>query len=71
VQRGERFIITKHGRPVAELAPYSGHNAQAALAAISEMRKVRQALARRGLRLKDILKRGEQLRDLAHEGHRF
>ncbi|MEX0958523.1 MAG: type II toxin-antitoxin system prevent-host-death family antitoxin [Burkholderiales bacterium] len=71
VQKGEKFVITKHGRPVAELTPYSGHDADAAKAAVAEMRKLRDSLARKGLRLKDILKRGESIRDLTHDGHRF
>ena len=70
VQKGERFTITKHGRPVAELLPYSGHNAERARRAVARMRSARQGLAKRGVRLKDVLKRGETLRDLAHEGHR-
>jgi prevent-host-death family protein len=66
VQTGERFTITKQGRPVAELLPYCGNDAERALA---KMRSVRKALARRGVRLKDLLKRGESLRDLANEDH--
>lgn len=71
VQRGERFVITKHGRPVAELAPYGGHDLEGARHAVAEMRNARNALARRGVYLKDILKRGESLRELAHEDHRY
>ena len=70
VQRGERFVITKHGRPVAELTPYAGHDRERARRALAEMRRVRLALARRGVRLKDLLERGENLRDLVHQGHR-
>ena len=70
VQKGERFVITKHGRPVAELTPYAGHNTERARRALAEMRRVRLGLARRGVRLKDMLERGESLRDLVHEGHR-
>jgi prevent-host-death family protein len=71
VQKGERFTITKHGRPVAELVPHAGYDAERVRRAIAGMRSVRQRLARRGVRLKNVLKRGESLRDLAHEGHRF
>ena len=70
VQKGERFTITKHGRPVAELLPYSGHNKERARQAVARMRSARLALAKRGVRLRDVLKRGQSLRDLAHEGHR-
>jgi prevent-host-death family protein len=37
VQKGERFTITKHGRPVAELLPYAGHDVE----------RARQLLAKR------------------------
>ncbi|MEK7436804.1 MAG: type II toxin-antitoxin system prevent-host-death family antitoxin [Pseudomonadota bacterium] len=70
VQKGERFVITKHGRPVAELTPVGDRDAGRIRAAIGELRSVRKALARRGVRLKDVLRCGESLRDLAHQGHR-
>lgn len=71
VQKGERFVITRHGRPVAELTPVVDRDAARIRAAIGELRSVRKTLARRGVRLKDILRPGEGLRDLAHEGHRL
>jgi prevent-host-death family protein len=71
VRRGERFVITKHGLPVAELTPYAGHDREGARRVVAEMRSLRKALARRGVHLKDILKRGESLRELAHEDHRY
>ena len=70
VQKGERFVITRHGRPVAELTPVADRDAARIRLAIGELRSVRKALARRGVRLKDVLRPGESLRDLAHEGHR-
>lgn len=71
VQKGERFVITKHGRPVAELVPVADRDVQRIRRAIADLRAVRKNLARRGVRLKDILRKGESLRELAHEGHRF
>ena len=70
VEKGERFIITRHGRPVAELTPFGGRDAAGIRQAISELRSVRKAFGRRGIQLKDILQPGESLRDLAHKGHR-
>ena len=70
VQKGERFVITKHGRPVAELVPVAGRDVASIRRAIGDLRGVRKKLARRGVRLKDVLRFGESLRDLAHEGHR-
>jgi prevent-host-death family protein len=71
VQKGERFVITKHGRPVAELIPVSSRDGDAIRRAIAEVREVRAGLARRGLRLSKLLNAGEELPDLMHEGHRF
>ena len=70
VQKGERFVITRHGHPIAELIPVSGRNVERIRHAIASLRSVRKALARRGVRAKDILREGESLRDLAHQGHR-
>ena len=71
VQRGERFVITKHGKPVAELAPYAGPDREATQRVVAEMRELRHSLAQRGFRLADVLAPGETLRDLAHRNHRF
>lgn len=70
VEKGERFVITRHGRPVAELTPIAGRDAARIRQAIGELRNVRKALARRGVRLKDVLRSAESVRELAHEGHR-
>jgi prevent-host-death family protein len=71
VQRGERFLITKHGRPVAELIPVALRDSQQIRRAIAELRSVRRALARRDTRMRQIMRKGETLRALAHEGHRY
>ena len=70
VEKGERFVITRHGRPIAELTPIAERDAAGIRRAIAELRHVRKTLARRGVRLKDVLRPGESVRDLAHEGHR-
>ena len=70
VQQGERFIITKHGRPIAELAPVMRQDQESIQRAIRNLRSFRDELAQRGVRLRDMLQSGETLRDLAHEGHR-
>jgi prevent-host-death family protein len=69
VQQGERFVITKHGRPVAELVPVAARDSARIRDAIADLRKGRQALADRGLRLADVLRPGETLRELAQSGH--
>jgi len=70
VEKGERFVITRHGKPVAELIPIVAQDTAVIARAIAEIRAVRQRLARRGVRLRDVLgKKG--WRDLSHEGHRY
>lgn len=71
VQKGERFTITKHGRPVAELVPVTGRNVDDVCRALDELRSIRKQLARRGVRLGDVLGKGESTRDLTHSGHRY
>lgn len=71
VEKGERFVITRHGRPVAELVPVARRDEDSIRRAIDDLRAFRKTLARRGVRLRDLLKEGESLRDLAHQGHRY
>ena len=70
VQRGERFTITRHGRPVAELVPVRARDESAIRETLFLMRKRRQAFEHAGVRLRDALQPAESLRDLAHAGHR-
>jgi prevent-host-death family protein len=70
VQQGERFVITKHGRPVAELVPIAARDTAQIRQAVANLRHKRQELADRGLRMADVLRPGETLRDLAQSGHR-
>ena len=69
VQQGERFVITKHGRPVAELVPAATRDSERIREAVAGMRARRQALANRGIGVADILRPGETLRDLAQSEH--
>lgn len=71
VKRGERFVITKHGQPVAELVPVAGNDPERTKMAIEDLKELREDLKQRGVRLKDLLGKGESIRDLAHKGHRF
>ena len=71
VEKGERFIITRHGRPVAELAPVGKRDGDSIRRAIGDMRSFRDELKRRGVGMRDLLRKGETVRDLAHKGHRY
>lgn len=71
VEKGERFVITRHGRAVAELSPVGHKNDSNIRRAIGDLRSLRDELARRGVRMSDFLGEGQTLRDIAHEGHRY
>lgn len=71
VKKGERFTITVHGHPVAELVPLTRPDPETARRAIEELMRLRNGYAKRGFRLRSLLKRGETLRALAHKGHRY
>jgi prevent-host-death family protein len=59
VAEGERVVITRHGQPIAVLAPYSGPSADEVTDAVSALRRFRI-----GRRL------GAPVRDLIDEGRR-
>lgn len=71
VEAGERFTITRHGKPVAELVPATERDAQAVHDAVSGLREMRASFARRGVTLASLTEGGETLRDLTHKGHRY
>jgi len=71
VERGESFVITRHGKPVARLVAAVAHDGQAVRQALARLDARREALERRGVRLEDLLENGESARDLAHRGHRY
>lgn len=70
VEKGERFLITRHGRAVAELTPICTRDEQRIRRAIGDLRSFRAELAARGVRMRDFLRKNETARDLAHRGHR-
>ncbi|HNP29052.1 MAG TPA: type II toxin-antitoxin system prevent-host-death family antitoxin [Nitrospirales bacterium] len=71
IKKGERFTITKHGRPVAELVPVTRKDPEAVRHTINRIRSYRETLRKRGVSTQRLLKKNETLRDLAHVGHRY
>ena len=61
-EKGESFVITKHGRPVARLVPEGEGDRERAAAAGERLRKMRGTL--KGVTVED-------LQAARHEGHRF
>jgi hypothetical protein len=60
----------RYGRAVAELKPIGYRNEKNIRRAIAELHSFRDELARRGVQMRDLLRKGESVRDLAHKRHR-
>ena len=70
-QRGERFVITRHGKPVALLVPIGPSEDVSVLRAMEQVRTIRSRLASREISTASILGPDETPRQLAHRGHRY
>jgi len=60
VEKGERFIITRHGRPVAELRPVSYRSREDILGAIEGIKAFASTHRLRGLLLRDMIREGRK-----------
>ncbi len=65
-QKGERFVITKHGRPVAELVPVFRTDPDVVRRTIGGIHSFREILRKRGVRVERLLKKDQGLLVLAH-----
>jgi prevent-host-death family protein len=70
-ERGERFVITRHGKPVAQLIPLEEGDDTSITQLLDRVDRTRARLARQGVTLSSLLAPGERVRDLAHCGHRY
>lgn len=69
--RGERFVITRHGKPVAQLVPFEAGDDASVARAVDRIAAIRARLARHGVTLASILERDESPREFMHVGHRY
>lgn len=69
--RGERFVITRHGKPVAQLIPFEHGDEALVTQTIERVHRIRSRLARQGVTLSGVLDGNESVRGLAHAGHRY
>ena len=64
VQAGERFVITRHGRPVAELIPFGaadpGSDPGKIQAAIDGLKAFQKTHSLGGLAVRDMIKAGRR-----------
>ena len=60
VQKGERFVITKHGHPVAELIPYRKRDPDKILAAINHLKVFQKTHSLGGLSVREMIEEGRK-----------
>lgn len=60
VEAGEKFVITRHDRPVAELVPYSAHDAEAVRVAVDNLRDFRRDHSLDGLSVRGPIREGRR-----------
>lgn len=61
VEAGERFIITRHGRPVAELIPFRQHDSAKVQGAIDALKAFQETHSLGGLSVRQIVKDARRL----------
>lgn len=60
VQKGERFIITKHGHPVAELRPLAQPDQPARQAIIERMKSFQASHNLGGMSIRELIDEGRK-----------
>ena len=60
VQAGERFVITRHNRPVAELIPFQLHDADKVRKAIEGIEAFQAAHRLEGLSVGEMIEEGRK-----------
>ena len=60
VSRGERFVITRHKRPVAELIPYRQRDAERIRAAVRGLREFQRTHRLEGVSVRKMIEEGRR-----------
>jgi len=60
VQAGERFVITRHERPVAELIPYRSADRDQVRTAIENLRQFRESHSLGGVSIRELIEEGRR-----------
>ncbi len=60
VQKGERFVITKHGNPVAELIPFRKRSPDKIRAAIENLKAFQKTHSLGGPSVREMIKEGRK-----------
>ena len=61
VRKGERFVITQHGNPVAELVPFGKRNPEKIRAAIKDLKVFQKAHSLDNLSVRKMIKEGRKI----------
>ena len=60
VRAGERFVITRHDRPIAELIPYRGADTSEVRTAIEDLKELRKSHSLGGLSVRELVEEGRR-----------
>lgn len=60
VEKGERFVITRHGRAVAELVPVARRDTERVRKAIEDLKAFQKTHSLGGLSVREIIKAGRK-----------
>ena len=60
VQKGERFVITKHGHPVAELIPFRKRDPDRIRGAIDNLKSFQKTHSLGGLSVREMIEEGRK-----------
>lgn len=60
VQEGERFVITKHNRPVAEIIPFRERDPVRIRAAVDRLAAFQKTHGLRGLSVRELIEDGRR-----------
>ena len=61
VQAGERFVITRHNRPIAELIPFRERDVGRIRDAIDDLKAFQKTHRLGGLRVREMIEEGRRL----------
>jgi len=62
VRKGESFVITRHGHPIARLVPETGPSPDTVARAVTQLKSFHRGMAKVSL---------AELLETRHDGHRF
>jgi prevent-host-death family protein len=60
VQKGERFLITKHGHPVAELLPVAQRSRDEVRRAIEDLKAFQESHSLGGVSVRELIEEGRK-----------